>query len=32
MELREQAEKIQTRDDLVLFIHNLVQDLRTRPE
>ena len=32
MELREQVEKIQTRDDLVLFIHHLVQDLHTRPE
>jgi hypothetical protein len=32
MELREMAEKIQTRDDLVLFINHLVQDLRTRPE
>jgi hypothetical protein len=32
MELQELAEKIQTRDDLVLFIHHLVQDLRTRPE
>jgi hypothetical protein len=30
--LREQAEKIQTRDDLVLFMHHLVQDLRTCPE
>jgi hypothetical protein len=29
VELREQAEKIQTRDDLVLFMHHLVQDLRT---
>jgi uncharacterized protein YukE len=32
VELREKAEKIQTRDDLVLFIHHLVQDLRTCPE
>jgi hypothetical protein len=32
MELREQAEKIQTREDLVVFIHHLVRDLRTRPE
>jgi hypothetical protein len=32
MELREQAEKIQSRDDLLRFIHHLVQDLRTCPE
>jgi hypothetical protein len=32
MELREQAEKIQTRNDLALFIHHLVKDLRTHPE
>jgi hypothetical protein len=32
MELREQAEKIQTREDLVLFIHHLVRDLRQCPE
>jgi hypothetical protein len=32
MELREQAEKIQTREDLVLFIHHLIQDLRTCPK
>ena len=32
MELQEQAEKIHTRDDLVLFIRHLVQDLRTCPE
>lgn len=32
MELREQAEKIQTRDDFVIFIHHLVRDLRTCPE
>ena len=32
MELREQAEKIQTCEDLVLFIHHLVRDLRTWPE
>ena len=32
MELREQAEKIQTREDLVLFIHHLAQDLRQCPE
>jgi hypothetical protein len=32
MELRELAEKIQTRDDLVLFIHHLVQDLGTCAE
>ena len=32
MALREQAEKIHTRDDLALFIHHLVQDLRTCPE
>jgi len=32
MELREQAEKIQTRDDFVTFIHALIQDLHTCPE
>jgi hypothetical protein len=32
MELREQVEKIQTRDDFVTFMHHLVQDLRTYPE
>jgi hypothetical protein len=32
MELREQVEKIQTRDDFVLFIYHLVRDLRTCPE
>jgi hypothetical protein len=32
MELREQVEKIHTRDDLGLFIHQLVRDLRTCPE
>jgi len=32
MELREQAEKIQTHDDLVLFIQHLIRDLRTCPE
>jgi hypothetical protein len=32
MELREQVDKIHTRDDLALFIHHLVQDLRTCPE
>jgi hypothetical protein len=32
MELREQVEKIQTRDDFVMFMHHLVQDLRTCPE
>ena len=32
MELREQAERIQTRDDLVTFLHHLVRDLHTCPE
>jgi hypothetical protein len=32
MKLQEQAEKIHTRDDLVLFIRHLVQDLRTCPQ
>jgi hypothetical protein len=32
MDLREQAEKIQTREDLVLFVHHLIRDLRTSPE
>jgi hypothetical protein len=32
MELREQAEKIQTRDDLALFIQHLIRDFRTCPE
>ena len=32
MELREQAEKMQTRDDFVIFMHHLVRDLRTCPE
>jgi hypothetical protein len=32
MDLREQAEKIQTREDLVRFVHHLVRDLRTHPE
>ncbi len=32
MELREQAEKIQTRDDLVLFMNHLIRDLHTCPE
>lgn len=32
MELREQAAKIQTRDDLVAFLHHLVRDLNTCPE
>lgn len=32
MDLREQVEKIQTHDDLVLFLHHLVRDLRTCPE
>ena len=32
MELREQVEKIHTRDDLTLFIHHLVRDLHTCPE
>jgi hypothetical protein len=32
MELREQADKIHTRDDFVRFIHYLLRDLRTCPE
>jgi hypothetical protein len=32
MELQERAEKIHTRDDLVLFIQHLVEDLRTCPQ
>jgi hypothetical protein len=32
MELREQVEKIQTRDDFVMFMHHLVRDLCTYPE
>ena len=32
MKLQEQAEKIQTRDDLALFIQHLIQDFRTCPE
>jgi hypothetical protein len=32
MKLREQAEKIQTHDDLALFIQHLIQDFRTCPE
>ena len=32
MELREQVEKIQTRDDFVTFMYHLVRDLRTYPE
>ena len=32
MELHAQAEKIQTRDDLVIFMHHLVRELRTCPE
>lgn len=32
MELREEAGKIQTRDDLALFIQHLIHDLRTCPE
>jgi hypothetical protein len=32
MELQEQVEKIQTRDDVVMFMHSLVRDLRTYPE
>ena len=32
MELQEQVGKIQTRDDLVLFIQYLVRDLRSCPE
>jgi hypothetical protein len=32
MESREQAEEIHTREDLVLFIHHLVRDLRACPE
>ena len=32
MELQEQAEKIQTRHDLGLFLHHLVRDLHTCPE
>ena len=32
MELREQVEKMQTRDDFVMFMHHLVRDLRTYPE
>ena len=32
MKLQEQAEKIHTRDDLVLFIQHLVQDLCTCPQ
>ena len=32
MALQEQTEKIHTRDDLVLFIQHLGQDLRTCPQ
>jgi len=32
MELMEQAKKIQTRDDFVVFLHNLLRDLRECPE
>jgi hypothetical protein len=32
MDLHVQVEKIHTRDDLVMFIHHLVQDLRICPE
>lgn len=32
MALREQAEKIQRRDDLGLFLHHRVRNLRTCPE
>jgi hypothetical protein len=32
MDLREQVEKLQTRDDFIKFMHELVQDLRTHPE
>jgi hypothetical protein len=31
MDLREQTQKIQTREDLVLFVNRLVQELRTSP-
>ena len=32
MELQEQAEKIQMRDDLALFMQHLIRDFRTNPE
>ncbi|ETX07082.1 MAG: hypothetical protein ETSY2_13265 [Candidatus Entotheonella gemina] len=32
MNLIEQVQKIQTRDEFVIFVHHLLQDLHERPE